>query len=89
MIRNCAVPYGITTENELNISSTDQKNLLYFFETVYTPNVFWVDMKKMDFRDNAPVKKLKLDNRETYNGESSGHFVNSKPFEFLGLSGTH
>src|SRR5690606_17788868 len=47
VIRNCSVPFGISSEEEPNISSTrwrsvaDQKNLVYYFETVKTPNTFW------------------------------------------------
>ena len=39
VIRNCSVPFGISSEVEPNISSTrwrsvsDQKNLVYYFET--------------------------------------------------------
>ena len=40
VIRNCSVPYGITSPTEPNISSTrwrsvsDQKNLVYYFESI-------------------------------------------------------
>ena len=43
VIRNVSVPFGITTPNQPNISSTrwrtvsDQKRLLYFFESALTP----------------------------------------------------
>lgn len=91
VIRNCSVPFGISSPTEPNISSTrwrsvsDQKNLTYFFETVLTPNTFWVDLKKLDFSNNAPVKKLDLANNKTYNGEVSKDFINAKAFTFLGI----
>jgi choloylglycine hydrolase len=91
VIRNCSVPFGISSETEPNISSTrwrsvaDQKNLVYYFETVLTPNTFWIDLKKINFNKNAPVKKLSVSKNETYAGESSGKFSTAKPFTFVGI----
>jgi penicillin V acylase-like amidase (Ntn superfamily) len=94
VIRNVSVPFGITTPDEPNISSTrwrtvvDHKHLLYFFESAITPNTFWVDLKKVDFSSSAPVKRLDLgkDQRNTFDGEVSDHFQAAPPFRFLGLS---
>lgn len=91
VIRNCSVPYGISTPDQPNISSTrwrtlsDHKNDVYYFESALTPNTFWVDFKNVDFSANAPVKKLNLTKGEIYSGDASSKFVISKPFEFAGL----
>nr|WP_325578300.1 linear amide C-N hydrolase [Gelidibacter sp.] len=91
VIRNCSVPYGISSETEPNISSTrwrsvaDQKNLVYYFETVKTPNTFWVDLKKIDFSKNSGTKKLSVSKNETYAGETSKQFTTATPFTFIGL----
>lgn len=91
VIRNCSVPYGITTEGFPNISSTrwrtvaDQKNLVYYYESVMTPNTFWVDLKKIDFSEKAKVRKLDLSNHQTYAGETSKEFKKTSPFKFQGL----
>lgn len=91
VIRNCSVPLGISTEGQPNISSTrwrsvsDQKNLVYYFETVLTPNAFWVDFKDIDFSPKGKVLKLPLANNEVYAGNAVKHFVKTKPFEFAGL----
>ncbi len=91
VIRNCSVPFGISSEAEPNISSTrwrsvaDHKNLVYYFETVKTPNTFWVDLKKIDFKKNAPVKRLGVSKGEVYAGETSQQFVTTKPFTFMGI----
>ncbi len=91
VIRNCSVPFGISSETEPNISSTrwrsvaDHKNLVYYFETAKTPNTFWVDLKKLDFSKNAPVKKLNVSKNEIYAGETSDKFVKTKPFTFMGI----
>ncbi|VVE17845.1 choloylglycine hydrolase [Pandoraea capi] len=94
VIRNASVPYGITTPDEPNISSTrwrtvvDHKRMLYFFESALTPNTFWVDLKKVDFAAGAPVRRLDLgkDQRNTFNGEVSADFKVAPPFPFLGLT---
>lgn len=91
VIRNCSVPFGISSEAEPNISSTrwrsvaDQKNLVYYFETVRTPNTFWVDLKKINFDKNSDSKKLTLTKNETYAGETSTQFTTAKPFTFIGI----
>ncbi len=92
VIRNCSVPYGISSETEPNISSTrwrsvsDQKNLTYYFETVFTPNTFWVDLKEFDLSPKGKVMKLDLSNYQTYNGKANNSFKESQPFKFLGLN---
>jgi choloylglycine hydrolase len=91
VIRNCSVPYGITTPGQPNISSTrwrsvaDHKNLVYFFETTLTPNVFWVNFRDVDFSPAGGVKKLSLVNGETYAGNATRSFVKSPPFKFQGI----
>ncbi len=91
VIRNTSVPYGISTPNEPNISSTrwrtvsDQKNKVYYFESALYPNVFWVDFANIDFTKNAPVKKLDLVGGKTYAGNTINEFVNSEAFKFLGV----
>lgn len=93
VIRNVSVPYGITTPGEPNISSTrwrtvsDQKRKIYYFESARTPNVFWVDLKKLDFSaETGKVMRLDLGPNQTkvYAGEVGGDFEVEKPFKFLG-----
>lgn len=89
VIRNVSVPLGISTPDQPNISSTrwrtvsDQKNKVYFFESTITPNVFWLDLKGLDFTEGAPVKKLNLANGEVYAGNADKHMVTSPSFKFL------
>jgi penicillin V acylase-like amidase (Ntn superfamily) len=94
VIRNVSVPYGISTPNEPNISSTrwrtvaDHRRMLYFFESALTPNVFWVDLKSVDFAPSTgKVKKLDLGPNQTsiFSGVANQQFKESKPFRFLGL----
>lgn len=91
VIRQCSVPYGISTEGFPNLSTTrwrtvsDQKNLVYYFEDALSPNAIWVDLKKLDFSENGKVKKLALDKNQIYAGESSQQFIETKPFVFQGI----
>ncbi|MBB5216905.1 linear amide C-N hydrolase [Parapusillimonas granuli] len=94
VIRNVSVPYGIATPEEPNISSTrwrtvaDQKRMRYFFESALTPNIFWVDLAKLDFSENTG-KVMRLDlgpNQERiYSGAANDRFKEAQPFKFLGL----
>ncbi|CAN5854291.1 linear amide C-N hydrolase [soil metagenome] len=93
VIRNVSVPYGLTTPEEPNISSTrwrtvfDHKRRLYFFESALTPNTFWVDLKAIDFsKETGGVKKLDLGENQdhTFAGDATAAFKPSAPFKFLG-----
>lgn len=91
VIRNCSVPYGISTKNQPNISSTrwrsvaDQKNLLYYFETALSPATFWVDLNCFELSEGNDVKKMSLTDGQMYHGEASANFEKAQPFVFLGL----
>lgn len=92
VIRNVSVPFGLNTAEEPNISSTrwrtvfDHKRKLYFFESAVSPNVFWVDLKDINFKDGK-TQKLSLgpDQSTTYVGKANASFKVTKPFEFLGI----
>jgi choloylglycine hydrolase len=84
IIRNVSVPMIMGTSTRPNVASTiwrsvaDLKDKVYYFENTDRPNVFWVDMHKLDFSKGAPTKKLPLKNGEIYAGEVSSKFVVSK-----------
>lgn len=94
VINNVSVPYGISTPGQPNISSTrwktvsDQKRKLYFFESALTPNIFWLDLKKLDFsEDSGKVLKLDLgpEQQNIYSGMANDQLQEAKPFTFLGV----
>jgi len=94
VIRNVSVPYGISTPDQPNISSTrwrtvaDQKNRVYFFESALTPNVFWTDLKTLDFSEKTgKVMKLELGPNQinVYAGNANEQYKEAKPFKFLGV----
>lgn len=88
VMRNVSVPLGISIPEQPNIASTrwrtvaDQKNRVYYFESTLSPDIFWVDLKDIDF-GTGPVRKLTLTGGEIYAGNTAGKFKESKPFTFL------
>jgi penicillin V acylase-like amidase (Ntn superfamily) len=86
IIRNVSVPMLEGSSTRPNVSSTlwrsvaDLKNNVYYFENTDRPNVFWVDMSKLDLMKGATIKKLPLKNGEIYAGDVSSKFVVSKSF---------
>lgn len=88
-MRNVSVPLGISLPERPYIASTrwrtvsDQKNRVYFFESTLSPDIFWIDLKGLDFSSGAPVKKLSLTGGEIYAGNAAGEFRESEPFPFL------
>jgi penicillin V acylase-like amidase (Ntn superfamily) len=94
VIRNASVPLGISTPDRPEISSTrwrsvvDHRRLLYFFESAISPNVFWVDLKKIDFSaETGHVRRLDLGPEQSrpYAGDATDDFVEAEPFKFMGL----
>lgn len=89
VVRNVSVPLGISVPDQPNIASTrwrtvaDQKNLKYYFESTISPNIFWVDLRKVNFSVGMPVKKLTLTNGEIYAGDTVDKFKDSNPLYFL------
>ncbi|HKV21683.1 MAG TPA: linear amide C-N hydrolase [Mycobacterium sp.] len=93
VMRNASVPYGISTPDEPNISTTrwrtviDHTSLRYFFESALSPNTFWVELANLDFGEGAPTKRLSLGEGETtiYAGDASAHFADAEPFAFMAV----
>jgi len=89
VMRTTSTPYGMHTEGEPNNSSTlwrtvsDQKNLVYFFDSATSPNAFWVEFADLDFKEGAPVMKLTMAGGKVYAGNVASQFEQAKPFKFL------
>jgi penicillin V acylase-like amidase (Ntn superfamily) len=93
VVRNASTPYGISTSDEPNISTTrwrtvvDHKALRYFFESALSPNTFWVELNNIDFSEGAPTLRLPLGEGEKtiYAGDAGSEFAPVAPFAFLGV----
>jgi penicillin V acylase-like amidase (Ntn superfamily) len=87
--RAVSVPLGVTTADHPNIASTlwrtvsDQKHLVYYFDSATRPNTFWVSLAKLDLKSGAPAKKLTIQNGEIFSGEAAAQFKPAEAFKFL------
>jgi penicillin V acylase-like amidase (Ntn superfamily) len=97
VIRNASVPVGITTPGQPNIAATqwrtmsDQKNLVYYFESAFAPYLLSVDLKAAKLAEGSPVLKLSLTDKSALlvdgkfmSGEVSGYFKPAQAFRFAG-----
>lgn len=89
LIRHISVPLGIVDPEKPNLSSTlwrtvaDTKARRYYFESVLTPAVFWVDLEKLNLKEGAKPTKLDLSGNPILSGEVSSKFTPTEPFPFL------
>lgn len=89
IIRNTSTPMGVSSEGEPNIAPTlwrtvsDQKNIRYYFESVRMPNIFWTDLKEINFDADQPIKKLDLTKNNIYAGNVLDRYQKSPSFKFL------
>lgn len=95
VIRNASVPFGLSTPDAPNISSTrwrtvvDHKRQRYYFESTTTPNVFWVDLQTLDFSaETGKILKLDLgeNQRNIFHGQVNASCTPSPMFTFLGCA---
>ena len=49
----------------------------------FLPNLFWLDLKKIDFSPKAGIKKLPLTNGKIYAGDAVKDLKDSDSFVFL------
>lgn len=89
VIRNISVPLGISDPDQPNIASTlwrtvaDTQARRYFFESAYSPSIFWVDLEQLKLEAGSPPTKLDLTGHPTLAGEVSDKFVPAEAFKFL------
>lgn len=89
VMRNVSVPLGISVPEQPNIASTrwrtvaDQKNKVYYFESTLNPDIFWVNLKDLDFQAGAGIKKLTLTGGEIYAGNAASSFKEDPGLNFL------
>lgn len=88
-IRAVGVPYGESDPNKPNISSTlwrtvtDHGAKRYYFESVLSPSVVWVDLDKLEFGPNAQPKTFGLTTQLDVAGSLVDQLTPGEPFKFL------
>ncbi len=87
IMANVSVPYHYTVETSPEVSSTQWRSysnirdLTYGFEPVSNLGVFFIDLKKVDLRPGAPVRRI--DVTKTYNvvGDATSLLKPHAPFK--------
>lgn len=83
---NVSVPYLYTVETQPNVSSTQWRSYAnlrdktYGFETATNLGVFWVDLKRVDLRHGAPVRRLDVSQTRSVVGDATALLKPHKPF---------
>jgi len=89
IVRNVSVPIGAEHAGQPNVAATlwrivaDQKRGVYYFELTDTPNVFWVDLSKLDLSVGQHMRMLPVEGAPVMAGEVSSRFEKQTNFEFM------
>lgn len=93
LVRSVSVPLGVKDPEKPNIASTlwrtviDHNNGRYFFEDSMSPNVFWVDVAKLNLTSPGAsgTRRLRLSGYPILAGEVSSEFEEAEAFPWLDL----
>lgn len=89
VMRNTSAPFGVADPERPNVSTTiwrtitDLTNGVLYYDGVFSPQVFWVDTKKVKFDTSEPVRKLTVVGNFDLAGDVSDRFEPAKMFPFL------
>lgn len=83
---NVSVPYQYEVETEPNVSSTQWRtfcnirDMRYYFDLVTNLGMYYIDMRKCDFRKGAPVMKITTAETQDVVGEANKYLKKVPPF---------
>ena len=89
IIRNVSAPIGTVHAGKPNVAATlwrivaDQKRRVYYFELTDTPNIFCVDLSKLDLSAGQPMRMLPVESAPVMAGEVSSRFEQQTDFKFM------
>lgn len=90
VIRNVSQPFGTEDPERPNISPTrwrivaELSNPMYLYESSFSPNLIWVNLKSIDFSDKSLPKSLDVSNEShDFIGDVTNQFVSTPMFKFL------
>ncbi len=89
LIRSISVPLGLSEAGKPNIAGTIWRSVSdisakrYYFESAYSPSIFWVDIYKLKLAAGDKPSHLDLNGHPIYSGDVSGKFLPAEPFKFL------
>lgn len=90
VIRNVSVPFGIADPEHPNLSATQWRTLAdhgeraYYFDSVVSPGVFWVDLDGLDLSEAGASLRLDVPALQDQgrSGDVTGEFSAAEPFAF-------
>jgi Penicillin V acylase and related amidases len=89
VLRNTSQPFGTPDPARPYISTTRWRTVadltrgLYFYEHTLSPNIVWVDAKKLNFNKDQPIQKIVLAKNYELIGDITAKFKAAPPFQFL------
>lgn len=89
VMRNVSAPFGVSEPGRPNVSATifrtiaDLTNDIYYYESTLSPNIDWVDLRRLNLSAGAPVEKLDLANHPDLIGDVTAKFQLATPFKFM------
>jgi len=90
VMRNVSAPFGLADPERPNVSTTiwrtvtDLTNGVLYYDGVFSPQVFWVDVKKLNLAEGQPVRKLTVVDNFDLMGDVSAKFEPTAMFKFIG-----
>lgn len=89
VLRNVSQPFGVSDPSRPYISTTRWRSVadltkgIYFYESVMSPNIVWVETAKLNYTKGQPVQKITLKQNYDLIGDVTSKFRPTKMFEFL------
>src|ERR1700691_5786260 len=86
---NVSAPFGVNEPGKPNIAATifrtvaDLTNGIYYYESTLSPNIVWLDLRKLNLAAGAPVEKLDLVVNPNLIGDVTARFGPAAPFKFM------
>ena len=90
VMRNVSAPFGIADPERPNVSTTiwrtvtDLSNKVLYYDSVFSAQVFWIDVKEINFDADQPVRKLTVIDNFDLMGEVSDEAEEAEMFKFIG-----
>jgi len=88
-MRNVSAPFGVSEAGKPNISATifctvaDLTNGIYYYDSTLSPNIVWLDQRKLNLAVGAPVEELELISNPGLVGDVTAGFNPTTPFKFM------
>jgi choloylglycine hydrolase len=89
VMRNVSAPFGIADPERPNVSTTiwrtvtDLTNGVLYYDSVFSPQVFWLNINRLKFDQGEPVRKLRVVDNFDLMGDVTGKLESVEMFSWL------